>query len=77
MNQCTVNIFNRKNPQNSESPNGPRKGLDFIDLVLLWHDYIVKFHRKEDVPFKNAKRGSKMLLYELPTRPCIQISSNI
>jgi hypothetical protein len=27
-------IFNRENPQNSESPNGPRRGLDFIALVI-------------------------------------------
>jgi hypothetical protein len=26
-------IFNRKNPQNSETQNGPRRGLDFIALV--------------------------------------------
>ena len=25
-------IFNRENLQNSESPNGPRRGLDFIAL---------------------------------------------
>ena len=25
-------IFNRENPQNSESPNGPKRGLDFIAL---------------------------------------------
>ena len=27
-------IFNRENPQNSESPHGPRRWLDFIALVL-------------------------------------------
>ena len=27
-------IFNRENPQNSEPQNGPRRGLDFIALVL-------------------------------------------
>ena len=25
-----IYIFNRENSQNSESPNGPRRGLDFI-----------------------------------------------
>ena len=30
-------IFNRENPQNSETQNGPRRGLDFIALVLcIW-----------------------------------------
>ena len=28
-----IYIFNRENSQNSESPNGPRRGLDFIALV--------------------------------------------
>jgi hypothetical protein len=28
-----VHIFNRENSQNSESPNGPRRGLDFIALL--------------------------------------------
>ena len=28
-------IFNRENPQNSESPNGPRRGLDFIALIHI------------------------------------------
>ena len=28
-------IFKRENPQNSESQNGPRKGLDFIALYLV------------------------------------------
>ena len=27
-----ISIFNRENPQNSESQNGPRRGLDFIAL---------------------------------------------
>ena len=27
-----IYIFKRNNPQNSESPNGPRRGLDFIAL---------------------------------------------
>ena len=27
-------IFNRENPQNSETKNGPRRGLDFIALIL-------------------------------------------
>ena len=27
-----IYIFNRENSQNSESPNGPRRGLDFIAL---------------------------------------------
>ena len=27
-----IYIFNRENAQNSESPNGPRRGLDFIAL---------------------------------------------
>ena len=27
-------IFNRENPQNSEPQNGPRRGLDFIALIL-------------------------------------------
>ena len=30
-----VYIFNRKNPQNSEPQNGPRRGLDFIALALV------------------------------------------
>jgi hypothetical protein len=31
-------IFNRENPQNSEPPNGPRRGLDFIalDICKKW-----------------------------------------
>ena len=29
-----ISIFNRENPQNSESPNGPRRGLDFIALAF-------------------------------------------
>ena len=29
-----IYIFNRENSQNSESPNGPRRGLDFIALVM-------------------------------------------
>ena len=31
----SIYIFNRENPQNSESPNGSRRGLDFIALPLL------------------------------------------
>jgi len=27
-------IFNRENPHNSETQNGPRRGLDYIALVL-------------------------------------------
>ena len=27
-------IFNWENPQNSETPNGPRRGLDFIALTV-------------------------------------------
>ena len=30
-------IFNRENPQNSERQNGPRRGLDFIALILVLH----------------------------------------
>jgi hypothetical protein len=37
-------IFNRKNPQNSETQNGLRRGLDFIALVqtlsLMWSDQL-------------------------------------
>ena len=29
-----IYIFNKENPQNSESPNGPRRGLDFIALGI-------------------------------------------
>ena len=29
-----IYIFNRQNSQNSESPNGPRRGLDFIALCF-------------------------------------------
>ena len=34
-----IYIFNRENPQNSESPNGPKRGLDFIalDFITLLH----------------------------------------
>jgi hypothetical protein len=28
-----IYIFHRENSQNSESPNGPRRGLDFIALI--------------------------------------------
>ena len=38
--QC-IYIFNRENPQNSESPNGPRMGLDFIALTSR---YIGKYY---------------------------------
>ena len=33
-------IFNRENPQNSESPKGPRRGLDFIALVFLKSQHV-------------------------------------
>ena len=40
-----IYIFNRENSQNSESPNGPRRGLDFIALVTskvcFLHYYLV------------------------------------
>ena len=37
-------LFNRENPQNSESPNGPRRELDFIALLLgIEHDVQAKY----------------------------------
>ena len=36
-------IFNRENPQNSESPNGLRRGLDIIALKFIIHKELDPF----------------------------------
>jgi hypothetical protein len=37
-----IYIFSRENSQNSESPNGPRSGLDFIALPLFTIIFVSK-----------------------------------
>jgi hypothetical protein len=46
-------IFNRENPQNSEPQNGPRRGLDFIALLLwVWAEWAVLGRAKTALKFK-------------------------
>ena len=53
-------IFNRENPQNSETQNGPRRGLDFIALTTIVPD-IVFFA----VDFPVSHEASALLIEKL------------
>jgi hypothetical protein len=69
-----IYIFNRENSQNSESPNGPRRGLDFIALP---YSYWIKRYAKNSRISRNIWPHSYWIKRYAQCRPLGPCSYNV